>query len=105
MDFCLIGSYDQSPHLCDVYSNWTESSVAKQPHLTDDLEEDKLKETLADAMVESPIKDAGKGMVKQGNYKHLTYVEKNKIFEHKIVTIFLSINLNMCFGCSKEPSH
>ena len=23
----------------------------------------------------------------------------------KIAIIFLSINLNMCFGCSKEPSH
>ena len=23
----------------------------------------------------------------------------------KIVIIFLSISLNMCFGCSKEPSH
>ena len=23
----------------------------------------------------------------------------------KIVIIFLSINVNMCFGCSKEPSH
>ena len=26
-------------------------------------------------------------------------------FERKIVIIFLSIRLNMCFGCSKEPSH
>ena len=26
-------------------------------------------------------------------------------FERKIVIIFLPINLNMCFGCSKEPSH
>ena len=23
----------------------------------------------------------------------------------KIAIIFLSISLNMCFGCSKEPSH
>ena len=29
----------------------------------------------------------------------------NQIFERKIVIIFLSISLNMCFGCSKEPSH
>ena len=29
----------------------------------------------------------------------------NKIFERKIVNIFLSINFNICFGCSKEPSH
>ena len=23
----------------------------------------------------------------------------------KVVNIFLPINLNICFGCSKEPSH
>ena len=26
-------------------------------------------------------------------------------FEHKIVNIFSLISFNMCFGCSKEPSH
>ena len=25
--------------------------------------------------------------------------------EHTIVNIFLSISYNICFGCSKEPSH
>ena len=29
----------------------------------------------------------------------------SKIFERKIAIIFLPISLNMCFGCSKEPSH
>ena len=29
----------------------------------------------------------------------------SKIFECKIAIIFFSINVNMCFGCSKEPSH
>ena len=28
-----------------------------------------------------------------------------KLYERKIVSIFLPLNLNMCFGCSKEPSH
>ena len=28
-----------------------------------------------------------------------------RFFEHKIAIIFLFIGLNMCFGCSKEPSH
>ena len=28
-----------------------------------------------------------------------------QIFCHKIAIIYLSISLNMCFGCSKEPSH
>ena len=29
----------------------------------------------------------------------------NKDFELKIVNIFLSISLNICFGCSKQLSH
>ena len=29
----------------------------------------------------------------------------NKKFQRKIVNIFLLINFNICFGCSKEPSH
>ena len=29
----------------------------------------------------------------------------NKILGHKIVYIFLSVNLNICFGCSIELSH
>ena len=28
-----------------------------------------------------------------------------KLFEHKIVIIFLPTNLNICIVCSKEPSH
>ena len=37
---------------------------------------------------------------------HITCV-KLASFElvHKIVNIFLSVSLNICFGCSKEPSH
>ena len=31
-------------------------------------------------------------------------LDKQK-FQRKIVNIFLPINLNMRFGCSKEPSH
>ena len=30
------------------------------------------------------------------------YVKINKLFELKNVNIFISINFNMCFGCSKE---
>jgi hypothetical protein len=52
-----------------VYSNWTESTVAKQPRGSDDMEEDRLKETLADAMVESPCKDLEKLSLRhQGNF-------------------------------------
>ena len=29
----------------------------------------------------------------------------NKIFQRVIVNIFLPINFNLCFRCSKEPSH
>ena len=28
-----------------------------------------------------------------------------QVFEPKIVIIFLSISSDICFGCSKEPSH
>ena len=31
-------------------------------------------------------------------------VDKQCIFERKIVNIFLSFNVNVCFVCSKEPS-
>ena len=33
------------------------------------------------------------------------YAALSNIFERKNAIIFLSISLNMCFGCSKEPSH
>ena len=32
-------------------------------------------------------------------------VKISKIILRKIVIIFLSISLNICFACSKEPSH
>ena len=32
-------------------------------------------------------------------------VKMYKNFQRKIVNIFLPINFNLCFGCSKEPSH
>ena len=54
----LSGSFDQSPNLCDVYSSWAESTVAKQPRGSEELDE-KMKENLAEAMLESPIKDGG----------------------------------------------
>ena len=31
--------------------------------------------------------------------------KQNKNFQHKIVNISIPINLSICFGCSKEPSH
>ena len=34
---------------------------------------------------------------------HTLHIDQDK--KGKIVTIFLTINFNMCFGCSKEPSH
>ena len=33
------------------------------------------------------------------------YIGLNKIFECKIVNMFLPISFNICFRCSKEPSH
>ena len=35
----------------------------------------------------------------------LLYVQVGEMFVIKIVIIFLSNSQNMCFGCSKEPSH
>ena len=35
---------------------------------------------------------------------NITGLDKKK-FQRKIVNIFLPINFNICFGCSKEPSH
>ncbi|KAK3084553.1 hypothetical protein FSP39_015274, partial [Pinctada imbricata] len=52
------GSFDQSPNLCDVYSSWAESTVAKQPRGSEELD-DKIRETLAEAMLESPLKEGG----------------------------------------------
>ncbi|XP_063448819.1 BCAS3 microtubule associated cell migration factor-like [Mytilus trossulus] len=51
------GSFDQSPNLCDVYSSWAESTVTKPRGSEDD--EDRIRETLAEAMLESPAKEAG----------------------------------------------
>ena len=35
---------------------------------------------------------------------HLNYIDSvEQKFRLKIVNIFLSISLNLCFGCSKEP--
>ena len=36
---------------------------------------------------------------------HNTGLDKNKLFERKIVNIFLSASFKFCFGCSKDPSH
>ena len=33
------------------------------------------------------------------------WIQIRKFYELKIVIILLPINLNLCFGCSKEPSH
>ena len=35
----------------------------------------------------------------------ITLVRISTFFISKFVNIFLSISLNMCFGCSKEPFH
>ena len=39
-----------------------------------------------------------------GKYQSIGPDKQNKN-QRKIVIIFLSISLNMCFGCSNEPSH
>ena len=36
---------------------------------------------------------------------YMSLIGPDKHCECKIVNIFLSISLKICFGCSKEPSH
>ena len=36
---------------------------------------------------------------------HISQFQLRKYFEHKIILNFLSINLNMCLGCSKQWSY
>ena len=45
-----------------------------------------------------------KGTILQRNLHYVTGLDKQN-FECKIVNIFLPITFNICFGCSKEPSH
>ncbi|KAH9515429.1 Breast carcinoma amplified sequence 3 [Bulinus truncatus] len=52
------GSYEQSPILSDVFSKWTESNILHQPRGSEE-EEDRLRRTLEDAMIESPANDVG----------------------------------------------
>ncbi|KAL5017211.1 hypothetical protein ScPMuIL_006800 [Solemya velum] len=58
------GSFDQSPNLMDVLGNWAESTVIRQPRGSEE-EEDRLRETLADAMIESPLRDKGPTSISQ----------------------------------------
>lgn len=97
----VIGSFDQSPHLLDVYSNWTESTVAKQPRGSVDLEEDRLKETLADAMVESPIKDIEKLSLRQGKNRYRIKFSAHIYprFNTFIFVLFVTCLSNVCFMC------
>ena len=41
----------------------------------------------------------------QSNHPSEKFVQISKVFVRKNVIIFLSMNFNICFGCSKEPSH
>ncbi len=52
--FLLAGSYEQSPCLLDEDGAWPEPQSAA----TEVVVDDRLKETLADAMLESPTKES-----------------------------------------------
>ena len=57
--FLRAGSFDQSPNLNDVMCGWAESNITRQP-LGSEEEDDKLRNSLAEAMVEaSPMGDNG----------------------------------------------
>ncbi|KAK0054201.1 breast carcinoma-amplified sequence 3 isoform X1, partial [Biomphalaria pfeifferi] len=52
------GSYEQSPILSDVFSEWTESTILHQPRSSEE-EEDRVRRTLEEAMMESPAHEGG----------------------------------------------
>lgn len=52
------GSFEQPPGLLEVCGNWQESGSVCSGRISENLE-DQLKENLADAMVESPVKESG----------------------------------------------
>ena len=51
-----------------------------------------------------PLQDIGFKQFSRPFGKYIG-LDKQKIFERKIVNIFLPISFNIRFGCSKEPSH
>ncbi|GAB1604473.1 breast carcinoma-amplified sequence 3-like [Argonauta hians] len=57
------GSFEQSPHLSDVYGYWTESELCRLPRGNtdneEDVDDDRLREHIAEAMLESPHRDCG----------------------------------------------
>lgn len=57
------GSYEQSPILSDVYSEWTESNITRQPRGSEE-EDDRLRKTLEDAMIETPVMEGGPNSVR-----------------------------------------
>ncbi|KAK3588836.1 hypothetical protein CHS0354_035977 [Potamilus streckersoni] len=81
------GSFDQSPQLVDVYSSWTDSAFEKQLRGSEEIPEDMIRETLADAMCESPTKEMGP--------------------DSMIQDVFCGINDNLSssFGSSISMSH
>ena len=51
----IVGSFEQSPSIGEVYGNWPDHSHPARGEVA----EDELRETLADAMIESPTKEGG----------------------------------------------
>lgn len=57
-----VGSFEQSPNLSDVYGYWTESELSRLPRgntENNEEEDSRLREHIADAMLESPHRDGG----------------------------------------------
>ena len=68
--------------------------IRKKDHRQSHMKTGNLSLTM---MITSPLSHQKEGMV----FKH----QDEQIFEPKIVNIFLYVSFNICFGCSKEPSH
>ena len=53
-----------------------------------------------------PLPSAGSTQEDRKSSRHDRFFFYSDVdLERKLVIIFLSISLNRCFGCSKEPSH
>lgn len=64
--------------LSDVYSEWTESNITRQPHGSEE-EDDRLRKTLEDAMIETPVMEGGPNCVRmrEGKFSYSMVTQKD----------------------------
>lgn len=75
--YYCAGSFEQSPNLSDVYGYWTESELSRLPRgntENNEEEDSRLREHIADAMLESPHRDGGGPTSLRGEPVSITWV-------------------------------